>query len=64
MSTRAWVLEPPPPPYPTEHWRLEVLLMNACIKHRVKFTWTPGDLFIPLKDIDAVLTALLANIRV
>jgi len=38
--------------------------MNACVKHGVRFQWTLGVLFIPLSDIEIVLTELPSNVRV
>ena len=68
MIEADWTLHPPParltPTWTPEVWRDELLLMNACVKHGVTFRWSLGVLFIPLKDIEVVLTDHASHIRV
>jgi hypothetical protein len=68
MPTEPLALHPPPPELtPTwtpDIWADQLLLMNACVKHGVRFQWSLGVLFIPLRDIEVVLTELADRIRV
>jgi hypothetical protein len=68
MSNDEWTLYPPPqeltPTWTPDIWPERLLLMNACVKHGVKFHWSLGVLCIPLRDIEVVLNELPSHIRV